>query len=354
MPANLSPEYKNAQDAFRRASEPQEKLSCLKEMLRTIPKHKGTEHLQADIKTRIKELTEELAGPRKGGARGGPELSVRPEGAAQVALIGPPNAGKSSLFNALLGEDRAIVDDEAGTTRDVVTDSLDLDGLRFVLHDTAGLHEDAAGVEARRDAMVAGQPVNATEGRAVLHMALRGGAQAPAGDDVEATLARFLAFAEAVRSADVVLTSTGSGTHVLTPAIVGAQGRAGRPVMIIDIAVPRDVAPEVGELDEEALVKILTEPRNALTKQYQKLFDMEGSEVEFREDALRAVARKAMERKTGARGLRTILEQVLLDTMYDLPSMENVRKVVIDESVILGNSKPYMIFDASEPMAASE
>jgi len=108
------------------------------------------------------------------------------------------------------------------------------------------------------------------------------------------------------------------------------------------------------ELDEDALVKILTEPRNALTKQYQKLFDMEGSEVEFREDALRAVARKAMERKTGARGLRTILEQVLLDTMYDLPSMDNVRKVVIDESVIQGSSKPYMIFDASEPMAASE
>ena len=108
------------------------------------------------------------------------------------------------------------------------------------------------------------------------------------------------------------------------------------------------------ELDEGALVKILTEPRNALTKQYEKLFDLEGSEVEFRDDALRAVARKAMERKTGARGLRTILEQVLLDTMYDLPSMENVRKVVIDESVILGNSKPYMIFDASEPMAASE
>ena len=108
------------------------------------------------------------------------------------------------------------------------------------------------------------------------------------------------------------------------------------------------------ELDEDALVEILTQPRNALNKQYEKLFDMEGSEVEFRDDALRAVARKAMERKTGARGLRTILEQVLLDTMYDLPSMENVRKVVIDESVILGNSKPYMIFDASEPMAASE
>ncbi|MDX2418395.1 MAG: ATP-dependent Clp protease ATP-binding subunit ClpX, partial [Xanthomonadales bacterium] len=84
------------------------------------------------------------------------------------------------------------------------------------------------------------------------------------------------------------------------------------------------------ELDESALVKILTEPKNALTKQYEKLFDMEGSEIEFREDALRAVASKAMARKTGARGLRTILEQVLLDTMYDLPSLENVRKVVID------------------------
>jgi len=108
------------------------------------------------------------------------------------------------------------------------------------------------------------------------------------------------------------------------------------------------------ELDEAALVQILTEPKNALTKQYEKLFEMEGCEIEFREDALRAVATKAMARKTGARGLRTILEQVLLDTMYDLPSMDNVRKVVIDESVILGNSKPYMIFDASEQLAASE
>ena len=108
------------------------------------------------------------------------------------------------------------------------------------------------------------------------------------------------------------------------------------------------------ELDEDALVQILTEPKNALTKQYEKLFEMEGCEIEFREDALRAVALKAMARKTGARGLRTILEQVLLDTMYDLPSMENVRKVVIDESVIQGNAKPYMIFDASEQLAASE
>ena len=108
------------------------------------------------------------------------------------------------------------------------------------------------------------------------------------------------------------------------------------------------------ELDEDALVQILTEPKNALTKQYEKLFEMEGCEIEFREDALRAVARKAKERKTGARGLRTILEQILLDTMYDLPSMENVRKVVIDENVIIGSAEPYMIFDTPEPIAASE
>jgi len=108
------------------------------------------------------------------------------------------------------------------------------------------------------------------------------------------------------------------------------------------------------ELDEEALIQILTEPKNALTKQYEKLFHMEGCEIEFREDALRAVARKAMDRKTGARGLRTIMEQVLLDTMYDLPSMDNVRKVVIDENVIIGDAEPYMIFDAPEAIAASE
>ena len=108
------------------------------------------------------------------------------------------------------------------------------------------------------------------------------------------------------------------------------------------------------ELDENALVQILIEPKNAITKQYVRLFDMEGCELEFREDALRAIARKAMERKTGARGLRTILEHVLLDTMYDLPSMEGVSKVVIDESVIVGESKPYMVFETSEQRAASD
>ncbi len=108
------------------------------------------------------------------------------------------------------------------------------------------------------------------------------------------------------------------------------------------------------ELDEEALVEILTEPRNALTKQYSKLFDMEGVELEFREDALRAVARKAMQRKTGARGLRTILENVLLDTMYDLPSMTNATKVVVDDTVVTGETKPYVIYEADEPAAVGD
>jgi len=108
------------------------------------------------------------------------------------------------------------------------------------------------------------------------------------------------------------------------------------------------------ELDEAQLVQILTEPKNALTKQYKRLFEMEGCEVEFREDALRAVARKAMERKTGARGLRSILEHVLLDTMYDLPSMENVVKVVIDDSVIDGESEPLIIYEGDKQRAVSD
>ena len=102
------------------------------------------------------------------------------------------------------------------------------------------------------------------------------------------------------------------------------------------------------ELNEEALVRILTEPKNAITKQYKRLFDMEGVDIEFRENALYAVARKAMDRKTGARGLRTILENVLLDTMYDLPSQDSISKVVVDEGVITGDSKPYLIYEGTE------
>lgn len=101
MPTNVTPEYKKAEEAFRAAREPRERLDCLKEMLRTIPKHKGTEHLQADIKSRIKQLTEELAGPKKGGKRSGPSYAVRPEGAAQIAMIGPPNSGKSAIHKQL-------------------------------------------------------------------------------------------------------------------------------------------------------------------------------------------------------------------------------------------------------------
>jgi ATP-dependent Clp protease ATP-binding subunit ClpX len=108
------------------------------------------------------------------------------------------------------------------------------------------------------------------------------------------------------------------------------------------------VVATLDELDEEALVTILVEPRNALTKQYRKLFEMEGAELEFREDALRAVASRAMQRKTGARGLRTILENVLLDTMYELPAMTNAKKVVVDEAVVTGETKPYVIYESED------
>ncbi|MDR2876911.1 MAG: ATP-dependent Clp protease ATP-binding subunit ClpX, partial [Chromatiales bacterium] len=105
------------------------------------------------------------------------------------------------------------------------------------------------------------------------------------------------------------------------------------------------------ELDVASLVRILTEPKNAITKQFARLFEMENCELEFRPDALTAIARKAMERKTGARGLRSILEHTLLDTMYDLPSLENVSKVVIDESVINGESAPILIYESSDQAA---
>ncbi len=105
------------------------------------------------------------------------------------------------------------------------------------------------------------------------------------------------------------------------------------------------------ELDEAALVQILTEPKNALTKQYQKLFAMEGVDLEFHEGVLSAIARKALTRKTGARGLRSIMEQSLLDVMFDLPSMNNVSKVVLDESGSTGEIKPVIVY-ADTPKAA--
>ncbi len=108
------------------------------------------------------------------------------------------------------------------------------------------------------------------------------------------------------------------------------------------------VVATLNELDEDALVTILTEPKNALAKQYSKMIEMEGSELELRDDALHAIAKKAMERKTGARGLRTILENVLLDTMYELPSQDDVSKVVIDASVIAGDNQPILVYEGGE------
>ncbi len=141
MPTNVTPEYKKAEEAFRQAREPRDKLACLKEMLSTIPKHKGTEHLQADIKSRIKQLTEELAGPKKGGARTGPSYTVRPEGAAQVALIGPPNAGKSALHARLTGS-RTEVGPYPFTTRLPIPGMLPMEDVHFQLVDLPPVSAD--------------------------------------------------------------------------------------------------------------------------------------------------------------------------------------------------------------------
>jgi ATP-dependent Clp protease ATP-binding subunit ClpX len=107
------------------------------------------------------------------------------------------------------------------------------------------------------------------------------------------------------------------------------------------------------QLDEAALVQILTEPNNALVKQYQALLDMEGVELEIRPNALNAIAKKAIARKTGARGLRSIIEHALMDVMYDLPSLENVQRVVIDENTINGDGKPLMLYQEASEKAAS-
>ncbi len=101
------------------------------------------------------------------------------------------------------------------------------------------------------------------------------------------------------------------------------------------------------------LVEILVEPKNALIKQYQRLFMMEGVELEVRPAALQAIARKALKRKTGARGLRSILEQVLLDSMFEMPGLKNVQKVVVDENAVTGDGKPLMIYADSAKVSGS-
>jgi len=141
MPTNLSPEYKKAEKAFRDVRDDQERLACLKEMLRTIPKHKGTEHLQADIKSRIKQLSEDLAAPKKGASRSGPVHSIRPEGAAQVALLGPPNSGKSSLHVELTGS-RAAIGPYPRTTHEPMPGMLPFEDVHFQLVDLPPISED--------------------------------------------------------------------------------------------------------------------------------------------------------------------------------------------------------------------
>ena len=134
MPANLSPEYKKAEAAFRSSRDPKERLDCLNEMLRTIPKHKGTEHLQAEIKTRIKHLTEEVGDARKKAGRRGPTHVIRCEGAAQVSLIGAPNAGKSTLHAQLTGS-HAETGPYPYTTQSPLPGMLSFEDIHFQLVD---------------------------------------------------------------------------------------------------------------------------------------------------------------------------------------------------------------------------
>ncbi|MGP1956420.1 MAG: ATP-dependent protease ATP-binding subunit ClpX [Arsenophonus sp. NC-PE1-MAG3] len=114
------------------------------------------------------------------------------------------------------------------------------------------------------------------------------------------------------------------------------------------------VVATLGELSEKALIQILKEPKNALTKQYQALFEIEGVLLEFREEALKAIAKKALLKKTGARGLRSIMESALLETMYDLPSMEHVEKILVDEMVVTGQSEPLVIYSQSDKQVSGE
>ena len=141
MPANLTPVYRKAEEAYRNAREPAEKLEHLKEMLRTIPKHKGTDHLQGDIKRWIKEITEELGAGSKGGKKKGPVHTIRREGAAQIALLGAPNAGKSQLHSRLTGS-KADIGPYPFTTKLPQPGMLPLEDVYFQLVDLPPISSD--------------------------------------------------------------------------------------------------------------------------------------------------------------------------------------------------------------------
>jgi ATP-dependent Clp protease ATP-binding subunit ClpX len=156
-------------------------------------------------------------------------------------------------------------------------------------------------------------------------------------------------------------TSIGFGAEVRSPSDrdVGELFREVEPEDLIKFGLIPElvgrlpVVATLDELHEEALIQILIEPKNALIKQYQALFAMENVELEIRPAALSAIAKKAIKRKTGARGLRSILEQALLDTMFDLPGLNNVTKVVIDESAIIGDGRPLLIYGEAQKLASS-
>jgi hypothetical protein len=141
MPANLTPVYRKAEEAYRNAREPAEKLLHLKEMLRTIPKHKGTDHLQGDIKRWIKEITEEIGAAKQGGKKKGPVHTIRPEGAAQIALIGAPNAGKSQLHSQLTGS-RADIGPYPFTTKLPQPGMMPFEDIYFQLVDLPPISAD--------------------------------------------------------------------------------------------------------------------------------------------------------------------------------------------------------------------
>lgn len=150
-----------------------------------------------------------------------------------------------------------------------------------------------------------------------------------------------IGFSAAVKSRDDGR-SVGEVLHDVEPEDLISYG------LIPEFVGRLPVVATLDELDKDALIRILTEPKNAIVKQYRKLFEMESVELDIRPEAIGAIAEKAMERKTGARGLRTIMEHLLLETMYDLPSAADVTKVVVDEAVFRGDSKPYWIYEGSE------